>query len=201
MGEDCEYFRPGTAGYDPTYVYAGSKSVHRKGETDDEQDILIYNDDEDIVPLEVGKAYTVQFMMNVETTSNKNGKLYLVCTDKFDVNLDPVAVQSFTTLDKFEKGQWYQVTVSFIAQAKYLAFRTPGSSSIYFDNVAIYKGDSAGGAGNTGNSSSIGNVTIEGIDEQTGESNMIYTWITVLACSAAAAVVMLIMKRKADKAA
>ena len=67
-----------------------------------------------------------------------------------------------------KQGEWQEVVVTFIAQTKYLSLRTPGLSSLYFDDAVIASTGRTGGiidseSGNESGSADTGVAMCTGV--------------------------------------
>ena len=178
LGLDYERYRPGSLGFDFKYVRDGLTSIHRKGTDADvgESDFAILQDD--MEPLEIGREYTLSFWVYVESVGNASDKIKLAHTDYLDVDEPIYYLEDICTLGSLKTGEWQEVTIKFTANAYYIALRTPGMSSMYFDLFKIVPSSSA-----------IHNIENSGIC-QTGEdiTNILIT-ITVMLASAALMIV------------
>ena len=178
LGLDYERYRPGSLGFDFKYVRDGLTSIHRKGTDSDvgESDFAILQDD--MEPLEIGREYKLSFWVYVESVGNASDKIKLAHTDYLDVDEPIYYLEDICTLGSLKTGEWQEVTIKFTANAYYIALRTPGMSSMYFDLFKIVPSSSA-----------INNIENSGIS-QTGEdiTNILIT-ITVMLASAALMIV------------
>ena len=136
-GSDYEYYRPGTVGYNAAYVKSGMASMHRKGETKDDADFLINYMD----TLVVGKKYKMTFFVTTDKEGTKVD-LSLVHEDFPDVFDSDSGVESIKTLKKMKAGEWQEVEVTFTAKTKWLAIRTSGNASVFFEDVMVLPTDS-----------------------------------------------------------
>ena len=141
LGEDYQYYRPGIAGYDSTYVHGGSKAIHRIGTNAGAQDFQLF--DEESQKLEVGKKYRMKIWVYVDSTADAKGMISLVSTDSLDVSDTAKGVQPITYVGNLKKGKWQEISVDFTATGQYAAIRTPGSCSLYFDDAVIFTTDKA----------------------------------------------------------
>ncbi|MBO5200599.1 MAG: InlB B-repeat-containing protein [Clostridia bacterium] len=131
--EGIEYYRPTTPGYTATYVHGGAKSIHRTGGINDYLDFLLFYKEE----LEVGKTYKMVFYTTTDQDSAST-KLSLVHLDWPDVYSDNAGVQAIGTLNSLKKGKWTEHTFTFVAKSKWIAIRTEGEDSVYFDDFTLY---------------------------------------------------------------
>ena len=131
-GEDYEYYRPGATGYDANYVRSGMSGMHRLGNTNDESDFLVLYED----LLTVGRKYTMTFYI----TSDKAGTsadISLVFEDYPDVYDSDSGVEKIDSLTFASAGEWKKVEYTFIARTQWIAIRTSGGASLYFDDIMI----------------------------------------------------------------
>ena len=135
LGQDYEVYRPGVVGYDGSYVHDGNKSIHRIGEETGAQDFTLFN--EEMEGLTIGNEYRLSFWVYRDSVYNGSDNIQLVQTDYLDVSRPSRGVQTVCKLDQLKQDEWQEVTITFVAQTKYLSFRTPGLSSLYFDDIII----------------------------------------------------------------
>ena len=132
MGSDYEYFRPGASGYNAKLTHGGYKSMHRLGESDEEQDVLLNYTD----PLQIGQEYTIYFWI---CTDQENARLdvSLVHNTWPDI-AEPIAgVEKMAEITDLEPEAWKQYSYTFTAKAEYVSIRTSGGVSAYLDDVMI----------------------------------------------------------------
>lgn len=135
-GEDYEYYKPGVSGYDANYVKSGMAAIHRKGEASDSQDFLLNYEN----MLEIGRTYKLSFWV----TTNKNdakSTLSIVHEEFPDVFDNDLGVQEIKVLEGMKDGEWQLVEATFVAKTKWLAIRSTGNTSLYFDDVMILPTD------------------------------------------------------------
>ena len=134
--EGYEYYRPTTPKYSADYVHGGGKSMHRVGGGDDPRDFLLFYKDE----LEVGKTYKMSYYV---TTDQKKASVdvSLVHLDWPDVYCENNGVVSLSKLDNLKDGKWQECTYTFVAKSKWIAIRTSGKDSVYFDDFILYTTD------------------------------------------------------------
>ena len=135
-GEDYEYYKPGVAGYDANYVKSGMASIHRLGATSDEQDFLLNYED----MLEIGKTYKLSFWVTTDKANTK-ATLSLVHEEFPDVFDNDLGVQEIKVLEGMKAGEWQLVEVNFVAKTKWLAIRTSGNASLFFDDAMMIPTD------------------------------------------------------------
>ena len=131
--EDYEYYRPTVANYSAKYVRGGGKSMHRLGASAEDLDFLLFYNEE----LEIGKKYKMVFY----TTTDKDKasvKLSLVHLDWPDVYSDNNGVESIGEISNLKDGKWQEVTFTFVARSKWIAIRTSGNNSAYFDDFTLF---------------------------------------------------------------
>ena len=190
LGFDYERYRPGVLGFDFSKVHDGMTSIHRKGTDPDagEQDFAVFQDDMD--PLEIGKEYTLSFWVYAETVGNASDMIKLAHTDYLDIDEPIYYLEDICSLGSLKNGEWQEVKLKFTANAYYIAIRTPGMSSLYFDSFRIVPTDSPvlkpvkNGIGTSGS----GMPT-------TGEQPP-YITVSVLLASA---MLVVVLRRKAEK--
>ena len=132
LGYDYEYYRPGTVGYDATYVKSGMAAIHRIGAESDSSDFLINYED----MLTVGKKYNMSFWVTTDKVDT-SVKLSLVHEDWPDVFDSDSGVEKITELKQMKVGEWIKVEFTFIAQTKWVAIRSSGNASVFFEDVMI----------------------------------------------------------------
>lgn len=135
-GEDYEYYKPGVIGYDAKYVKSGLAAIHRKGETSDDQDFLINYED----MLEIGKTYKLSFWVTTDKADTK-ATLSLVHEEFPDVFDNDLGVQEIKVLEGTKDGEWQLVEATFVAKTKWVAIRTSGNASLYFEDVMMIPTD------------------------------------------------------------
>jgi len=131
--EDYEYYRPTVANYSAKYVHGGGKSMHRLGASGEDLDFLLFYNEE----LEIGKKYKMVFY----TTTDQNKasvKLSLVHLDWPDVYTKNNGVENIKTISNLKDGKWQEVTFTFVARSKWIAIRTSGNNSVYFDDFTLF---------------------------------------------------------------
>ena len=182
--EGMEYYRTTTAGYSAKYVRSGAKAMHRLSGTDEYLDFLLFYREE----LEVGKTYKMVFYTTTDQ-ANASIDLSVVHLDWPDVYTTPNAVQKIGTLENLTDGKWVEHTFTFTAKSKWIAIRTEGDASIYFDDFTLY------------NTSDQAGLTPGGSDKT--DNNALSVWIVVaiiavavLVLAGAATTVILVRRRK-----
>ena len=120
-------------------------------------------------------------------------KLSLVHLDWPDVYNDSVAVESIGTIESIVNGEWVEHTFTFTAKSKWIALRTEGEDSVFFDDFTLYnttdKADTNTDADTNSNAS----------NDNKGNNTLLIVIIAVAAVllvGGAAAAVVIIRKRK-----
>ena len=131
--EDYEYYRPTANNYTAKYVHGGGKSMHRLGLTDDEQDFLLFYNEE----LEIGKKYKMTFYTTTDQAS-ASVDVSLVHLEWPDVYCDNIGVEKMGTISNLTDGEWQAFTFTFTARSKWVAIRTSGENSVYFDDFLLF---------------------------------------------------------------
>ena len=135
-GDDYEYYKPGTSGYNAKYVRSGMTAIHRIGAKSEEQDFLLNYEK----MLEIGKTYKLSFWV---TTDKENTKatLSLVHEEFPDIFDNDLGVEEIKVLEGMKDGKWQLVEVTFTAKTKWIAIRTSGDASLFFDDAMILPTD------------------------------------------------------------
>ncbi|MBO5211605.1 MAG: InlB B-repeat-containing protein [Clostridia bacterium] len=136
--EGYEYYRPSSADYTAEYVHNGAKAIHRLAGIDDNLDFLLFYREE----LEVGKNYKMVFYVTTDEAKALTD-LSLVHHSWPDVYCDPVDVEKMVTLKDLADGEWVEVTYTFTAKSKWIAIRSTGKNSLFFDDFTLYKTNAA----------------------------------------------------------
>lgn len=145
--DDYEYYRPGTNGYNADFVRSGMSAMHRIGAEGAEGDFLINYED----MLKVGTQYKISFWVNTDADDTK-ADISIVHEDFPDVFDTDSGVEKITTLKGMKKGEWQEVEATFTAKTKWLAIRTSGNASIYFEDfMVIPTSESSEVSGNSAN--------------------------------------------------
>ena len=131
--EGLDYYRPTSDGYNAKYVRSGGKGMHRLGEGSDYRDFLLFYHEE----LEVGKTYKMVFYTTTDAEKAET-TLSLVHLNWPDVYSDNAGVEAMGTIEGLTDGKWIENTYVFTAKTKWLAIRTEGEGSIYFDDFILY---------------------------------------------------------------
>ncbi len=132
FGPDYEYFRPGTAGYDATYIRSGTSSMHRKGLEKGPADFLLFYDQ----LLNVGEEYEMVFYINTDA-KDTSVDLSLVHENFPDIYDTDSGVEKIKSIKKVKMGEWTKVTYKFTAKTQWIGIRTSGKSSVYFDDFMV----------------------------------------------------------------
>ena len=135
-GDDYEYYKPGTSGYNAKYVRSGMAAIHRIGLKSAEQDFLLNYEK----MLEVGKTYKLSFWVTTDKDNTK-ATLSLVHEEFPDVFDNDLGVQEIKVLEGMKDGEWQAVEVTFTAKTKWIAIRTSGDASLFFDDAMILPTD------------------------------------------------------------
>ena len=135
-GEDYEYYKPGTVGYNAKYVKNGMAAIHRIGAMENDQDFLLNY----INMLEVGKKYKLSFWVTTDKADTK-ATLSIVHEQYPDVFDNDLGVEVIKTLEGMKDGEWQLVEYTFTAKTSWLAIRSTGNASLYFDNAMILPTD------------------------------------------------------------
>ena len=130
--DDYQYYRPGVAGYSPLNVHGGGKAMLRKGESADEQD-LILNATE---PLAAGDEYNVRFWVANETPGTK-ATISLVHYTWPDFQDPDLGVEKMVDIESTEAGKWTVYNYKFKAKTPWLGIRTSGNAKLYLDDFFI----------------------------------------------------------------
>ncbi len=131
-GEDYEYYRPGTFAYDSSYVKGGVSSMHRIGNEDYDADFLVFYED----LLKVGTEYEMKFYVSTDT-EDTSFDLSLVHEDWPDIYDSDSGVELIKKFDSISSGEWIEVTYKFVAKTQWIAIRTTGNASIFFDDFMV----------------------------------------------------------------
>jgi len=140
--EGYEYYRPTTPNYSADYVHGGGKSMHRVGGSDEALDFLLFYEDE----LEVGKIYKMSYYVTTDQ-EKASVDMSLVHLDWPDVYCENKGVNTLSKLDNLKDGEWQECTYTFVAKSKWIAIRTSGKDSVYFDDFILYTTDEAANVG------------------------------------------------------
>ncbi len=126
---DYELYRPGTAGFDANYVHNGLASMHRIGADAEPRDVLLLYED----MLTPGQEYNLTFWVSTDK-SGSAAELSLVFEEFPDVFGTNAGVKRMTSLTGLQDKEWQQVSYRFVAQTPWVALRTTGGASLYFDD-------------------------------------------------------------------
>ena len=132
--EDYEYYRPTIENYSINYVHGGGKSMHRLGLTDDAQDFLLFYNEE----LEIGKKYKMVFYTTTDQDT-ASVDVSLVHLEWPDVYCENIGVEEMGTIKNLTDGVWQEFTFTFVARSKWVAIRTSGENSVYFDDFILFE--------------------------------------------------------------
>lgn len=136
--EGLDYFRPTSLGYNSKYVRSGGKAMHRLAGGNDYRDFLVFYAEE----LEIGKTYTMVYYTTTdqEKASIDMALVHLEWPDVYSANS---GVQKMGKITGLKDGEWQENTFTFVAKSKWVAIRTTGDASIYFDDIGLFETDSA----------------------------------------------------------
>ena len=132
LDEDYEYYRPGVFGYNANNVHGGSKALHRKGQSSEEQDFLLNYEDE----LSVGTMYTMTFWV-MSDSDDAAAEISIVNATWPDIGEPIEGISKIASFKSAKAGEWKQYTYSFTAKTRWISIRTTGSTSLYFDDFML----------------------------------------------------------------
>ena len=132
MGRDYEYYLPGATDYDANYVRNGMAAMRRVGSSDAESDFLVFYEQ----LLTVGKKYKLTLYVATDS-DNTTADLSLVHADYPDVFDSDSGVEKIETVNISNDGKWQKVEFTFIARTQWIALRTSGNASLYFDDIMV----------------------------------------------------------------
>lgn len=132
LGIDYELFKPGATRYNAAYVKNGMTGMHRLGNENEDSDFLVNYEDR----LVVGRKYNISMWVNTDTDGT-DVTLSLVHENLPDVYCSDSGVEKVSTLSNMKKGKWVEVKYTFIARSEWLAIRTSGGASVYFDDIMV----------------------------------------------------------------
>ena len=90
--------------------------------------------------LEIGKTYKLTFWVTTDKADTK-ATLSIVHEEFPDVFDNDLGVQEIKVLKDMKDGEWQLVEATFVAKTKWLAIRTTGNASLYFDDVMMIPTD------------------------------------------------------------
>lgn len=131
-GNDYEYFRPGTVGYNALYTHGGYKSMHRKGASSEAQDMLLNYEQ----PLTVGQKYEMTFWLLTDQT-NVSADISLVHNTWPDIAEPISGTEKIVSVSSLKVGEWTKYTYTFTAKTQWVSIRTTGNASLYFDDFML----------------------------------------------------------------
>lgn len=134
LGEDYEYYKPGVADYTAEKVHGGNKCIHRIGNTSGNSEFLLNYEDE----LTVGGEYEISFWV-YKDSQNTSGNISLVYKTWPDIAESDNGTEKMISFSELKSGEWTECTYSFVAKSKWLSFITSGNTSLYFDDVMIFR--------------------------------------------------------------
>ena len=188
LGDDYELYKLGMPGFSFNFVHGGTKSVHRIGNSEADSSFIPF--DSSLGQLVPGKEYNLTVWVYVET-ENAPVKLTLGQKNKASLSAKATNVQSLADISQDKAGAWQEVSLTFVAGAKYLELTSSGGCSIYFDDLVIMP---TGKEGTPLNSDSVNTAPENG-----SAHKYIYIIIVVSAViivGAGAVAVLYIKKRK-----
>lgn len=122
------------------YVHGGINSIHRIGDSADEQDFLLFGDE--IGYLIEGRTYELSFYI---TTDQANAKATLSLDQHNFTDLeDDIECCDLMETVSLKQGEWRKVTYRFKDKGYYLRLRSTGNASLFFDDVLVVPLDNAG---------------------------------------------------------
>ena len=133
--------------------------------------------------LEIGTQYKISFWVNTDTDGTK-ADISIVHEDFPDVFDTDSGVEKIATLKGMKKGEWQEVVATFTAKSKWLAIRTSGNASIYFEDFMVIP--TTDGSSVSGNAVAANYIIV-----------IIIGAAVVLLVSAAVITIVFIKKRKA----
>lgn len=183
---DYEIFRPGSAGYTAGNVYGGSKSLHRIGLSENEEDILLNYEE----TLKKGTIYEVTFWATTDTPgASITTSLVRNTWPDIDIANEPITgVEEMAKIEGITPGEWKQYTYRFTADTEWVSLRTSGNASFYFDEFELIPVG-------TGEYTEFTNLSKPGenaLSPATADNTV--ALVALLSAFAAAAVVMLFSK-------
>ncbi|MBQ9978122.1 MAG: InlB B-repeat-containing protein [Clostridia bacterium] len=130
--DDYVYYRPGVEGYSSLKVHGGGKAMLRKGESSEEQDVIINATD----PVAAGEEYRITFWVTTEQADAKAtvSLVHYTWPDFEDPNL---GVEKMVDVESLEVGKWTSYTYKFKALTPWIGIRTTGNAQLYMDDFFI----------------------------------------------------------------
>ena len=87
--------------------------------------------------LEIGKKYKMTFYTTTDQAS-ASVDVSLVHLEWPDVYCDNIGVEKMGTISNLTDGEWQAFTFTFTARSKWVAIRTSGENSVYFDDFVLF---------------------------------------------------------------
>ena len=109
--------------------------MHRIGSSNEALDFLLMYKEE----LEIGKKYKIVFYTTTDQ-ANAAVDISLVHLDWPDVYSANVGVEKVASVNNLVDGKWVEVSYTFVARSKWIAIRTSGNTSVYFDDFVLFEG-------------------------------------------------------------
>lgn len=131
-GEDYELYKMGMSNFSIDYVHSGLKSLHRIGEIQEDQDFLLFYENE----LQIGKIYTMTFWATTDETA-ATVEASVVHSTWPDIDEPNVGVGRRFKLN-LKNGLWKKYICTFTAQSKWISIRLSGGHSVFFDDFVLY---------------------------------------------------------------
>ena len=134
---DIEHYNSLVPGYNAANVFSGGSSIHRIGKSPSPKKFTLITDANNKIAM--GEYYKITYYVKLEKTENTKQSIHLLPTDSYFYPgaSDPDYAIESVSLDKLYPGVWYKVTNIVQLYSPYLAIRTPGLSSIFFDDFSI----------------------------------------------------------------
>lgn len=133
---DIEVYSGKTQGFNAANVRSGS-SVHRIGKSATPKKFTLMTDANSKIAM--GEHYRITYFVKLEKTENTAQSIQLMPTESYfypGASDTDYALES-VSLDKLYPGVWYKITNIVQLYSPYLAVRTPGLSSLFFDDFSI----------------------------------------------------------------
>ena len=134
---DIEHYNNITPGYNKANVFSGGSSIHRIGNAASPKKFTLITEANNKIA--IGENYKITYYVKLEKTEDTNQSIHLLPTDSYFYPgaSDPDYAIESVSLDKLYPGVWYKITNIVQLYSPYLAIRTPGNSSIFFDDFTI----------------------------------------------------------------
>lgn len=125
-----EIFQPGVPGYNPKYVYAGMRTMHVTGESENDALFLVNY----VYPLEIGKVYDVRFRVRLESG---DGQIDFLHAQHPQFDSPVVGYQKICKMGELAEGEWVEVKTMLTANAPYIVVRASAGCELYFDEFQM----------------------------------------------------------------